>query len=226
MDISKQANRGIYNPPKWIKDVKLQQNGAGDFVLAFPNGRSLEALLEEMQRVPDYTPLPEEMDAELLAEEGEPLPEAVEPPPTMDPATPEFKKAALVKDDEEKPKFDFMSNRPVPRTPKPAAPVAPVAETVEAIPEPVVVEEVVEEVVAVPEPTAPKFDFDAALATSASTLSELRQAVLDSASKPASSTSASQSAVKWQNVPLTDIDLKFAVSLSLPLFSSDYVHGC
>lgn len=208
LDISKQANRGIYDAPKWIKDVKLQQNDEGDIVLAFPNGRSLEGLLEEMQRVPDYTPpVPEETEAELLAEDEFQAPEAAQPPPTMDPATPEFKKAALVKDDEDKPKFDFMSNRPVPRTPKPAAPAAPAApvepiaevveETIEVTPEAVVKEVVVEEVVPVPEPTStstptPKLD-----------------------STPASTASTAPS-LKWQSIPLTDINIKFAVSPPSP----------
>jgi hypothetical protein len=206
LDISTQANRGIYDAPKWIKDVKLQQNGEGDIVLAFPKGRSLEGLLEEMQRVPDYTPpVPEETEADLLAEDEFQAPEAAQPPPTMDPATPEFKKAALVKDDEDKPKFDFMSNRPVPRTPKPAAPAAPatpvepvaevIEEVIEVTPEAVVKEVVVEEVVATPSPApTPKLD-----------------------STPASTptTTSTTPSLKWQSIPLTDINIKFAVSPSL-----------
>ena len=230
LDMSKQINRGVYESPKWIKDVKLEFDGTGEPVLSFPNGKSLGALIEAMQRVPDYAPPAPEgleggMEGELMAEEGAPhAAEAVSPPPTMDPATPEFKRSALVKDDEDKPKFDFMSNRPVPRTPKPAAPkpaapVEPVAEVV------------VEEVVAAPAPTPakPKFDFDAALATSASTLGELRHAVLEAAARSAEQDVAAVRAslrvgktplhedtpdmatATWQRIPLTDLNVKFAV---------------
>lgn len=221
LDMSKQVNRGVYESPEWIQDVQLQRDGHGEFVLSFPEGKSLETLLETMQRVPDYAPEAletEALDGELLAEEGVPLAaEPVSPPPTMDPATPEFKRAALVKDDAEKPKFDFMSNRPVPRAPKPAAPkpAAPAAP----------IAQVVENVIATPEPAAstPKFDFDAALATSASTLGELRRAVLEASARSAepsaarsSKTDTPDTAATWQHMPLTDVDLKFAVSSPHP----------
>lgn len=234
LDMSKQANRGIYDAPEWIKDVKLQRSPDGGLSLSFPSGQTLGSLLAEMERVPDYAaPLPEGLqedvvEDELLAEEGAPItPESLEPPtppPTMDPATPAFKKAALVKDDAEKPKFDFMSNRPVPRKVKPAEPEKPV--------EPVV--EVVEEVVDEPAPVAPAFDFDAAFATSSATINELRHAVLESAARSAEQKVSSfrnalrdsinsissqtvlrvepDTQVKWQQVPLTDVNFKFAVS--------------
>jgi hypothetical protein len=230
LDISKQANRGIYNAPDWIQNVKLQRDGQGKVVLAFPSGQSLESLLAEMERVPDYAPpasepLEEVPLEELLAEEGAPVaPVVQEPPPTMDPATPAFKRAALVKEDAEK-KFDFMSNRPVPRKIQPAEPekpVEPVAEVVETV------QVVVEEPVA----AAPALDVEAALATSSTTLNELRHAVLEAAARSSEeSVSAIRNAlrnsttsttsqnglhvqpdtrVKWQQVPL-DIELKFSV---------------
>lgn len=241
--MSKQANRGIYDTPSWVKDVKLQRNESGDFLLAFPPKQSLETLLQEMQRVPDYAPpAPEEvtevLEEELLVEEeGAPTdPVAVEPPPpVMDPATPAFKREALVADD--KPKFDFFSNRPTPRKPKPAEsaqPVEsaePVAEIVATSPD-IVVEEAV--TVTEPESVIRTIDFDAALATSASTLSELRHAVFEAAvrsaeqevstirealqnskesysSQPELRQDQSGVAVKWQHIPLTDIEVKFAV---------------
>ena len=264
LDISKQANRGIYNTPNWIQEVKLQPNGKGDFVLSFPAGHSLKALLEEMQRVPDYVaPTPEEIEeAEALAEElldevAEPLAaEALEPPPpppTMDPATPAFKRAALVKDDAEKPKFDFMSNRPTPRKVKPVEsvesvveaakpvpePVAPVAEAVETAPQILETspEVVVKEIFTVSEPEVvqPRIDFKAAMETSATNLNglhhdiielagqlaergapALREALRDSLTSLSSQTvlrvEKPDVAAKWQQVPLTDLNVKFAVS--------------
>ncbi|KAL1610459.1 hypothetical protein SLS60_002127 [Paraconiothyrium brasiliense] len=244
LDISKQANRGIYDIPTWIHDVQLQRNGEGEFVLSFPSGYSLEALLAEMERVPNYEHpaggVAEAVEDELLAEEGEPVaPESLEPPPpppTMDPTTPAFKKAALVKDDAEKPKFDFMSNRPVPRKVKATEPVEPVAEVKEAVQKNVVEE---------PVSAVPAFDFDAALATSSTTLNELRHAVLESAARSSeqgvsamrdalrdSITSTSSEAVlrvephaqvKWQHVPLADIELKFALSKRFTQLTGHYI---
>lgn len=238
LDISKQANRGIYEAPAWIQKVKLQRNDKGKMSLAFPAGQSLKSLLAEMEYVPEIAPLASEapalesveevLEETLLAEEGQPaVPAAavvVEPPPTMDPATPAFKRAALVKDDAEKPKFDFMSNRPVPRKVQPAepTPVAPVAEVVETVQEvvvegqPVVVETAQEVIVEQPVAAAPAFDIDAAFATSSKTLNELRKAVYGRSNKKTSPDVAKASKpstpVKWQQIPLTDISLKFAVS--------------
>ncbi|KAJ4349604.1 uncharacterized protein N0V89_008220 [Didymosphaeria variabile] len=242
LDISKQANRGIYDIPTWINDIQLQRNGEGEFILSFPPGHSLEALLAEMERVPDYEhPAGEAGEVtqdELLAEEGESVTslEPPPPPPIMDPATPAFKKAALVKDDAEKPKFDFMSNRPVPRNVKTADPVAPVVEVKQTVQE-VVLEK--------PVSAVPAFDFDAALATSSTTLNELRHAVLESAARSSeqsvsairdalrdSITSASSKIVlhvepnvqvKWQHVPLTDSELKFALSKRFTQLTGHYI---
>lgn len=247
LDISKQANRGIYDAPNWIQKVKLQRNKNGKFALAFPAGQSLESLIAEMERVPDYAPPTPEaseevLEEELLAEEGEPVapaaPVVEEPPPAMDPATPAFKRAALVKEDAEKPRFDFMSNRPVPRKVQSAEPVKPVAPVTE------VVETVQEVVVEQPVAAAPALDVDAAFATSSKTLNELRHAVLDSAASSSeqsvsairkllrntiTSTSSQTvlrvepgSQVKWQQVPLTDIQLKFAVSH--PHYLAPHIH--
>ncbi|KAL5387047.1 hypothetical protein PMIN06_008467 [Paraphaeosphaeria minitans] len=247
LDISKQANRGIYEAPEWIQNVKLQRNQKGKMALAFPAGQSLESLLAEMERIPDYAPpapealdpeaLEEVVEAELRATEGEPVipaaPVVEEPPPTMDPATPAFKRAALVKDDAEKPKFDFMSNRPVPRKVQPVEPVTEVVETVQKV--------TVEQPVA----ATPALHIDAAFANSSKTLNELRHAILESAasssernvsdlrkllhntSTPTTSKVVlrveSGSQVKWQQVPVTDIQLKFALSKRLTQLTGHYI---
>jgi hypothetical protein len=136
MDVSTLPNRGIYDVPGWIKDVKLQKSN-DNFVPVLPGKRTLETLLNEMQSVPEwvteeqYQDLQEEFSSEqeeeLVVEEPE--------PPVMDPETPVYRRAALVKLDPDK-RFDFMSNRPVPR----ASPVEPVVDHAETVKETVVVD--------------------------------------------------------------------------------------
>ncbi|KAJ4305086.1 hypothetical protein N0V90_000616 [Kalmusia sp. IMI 367209] len=245
LDISKQANRGIYDAPQWLKDVKIQKDGDANFVLAFPSGISLETLLREVQRVPE-TPLASEilgegMEQELLADEGGSVTiEEPSPPPTMDPATPAFKRAALVKEDPDKKKFDFMSNRPVPRT-KPTEPVAEVVETIQdAVEEPAATSK--------PAPSSSTIDIDIASASSSSAISEMRHAVLESAAHSAeqnvsairdalrdSMTSFSVKAppraekfdaeaeARWRHVPLTDAETKFALSKRLAQLTGQYI---
>jgi hypothetical protein len=141
MDISKLPNRGIYDAPDWIKDVKLQKLN-NSFVLALPETRTLDLLLNEMESVPEWVTegQPQELKDEPVAEEEEEelLVEAPAPP-VMDPETPAHRRAALVKIDAEK-RFDFMSNRPVPRKP----PVEPIVENIETTKKTVVVEAKVE----------------------------------------------------------------------------------
>jgi hypothetical protein len=232
-DISRLANRGVYNAPKWIKDVKLQRSKE-QFELSLPGTQTLETLLDEMKHVPVYDPMQatlasqhalednmlndldevmeEEMAEELVAEQ---------PAPVMDPDTPAFRRAALVQQDPEK-RFDFMSNRPIPRTP----PAAPIVQPAETIKETVVVETkvkpvteniaMVKETVVVEE--APS-SVDADARTPASSTSEILEASKDGtfphwASKSVKRATPAETEAKWRDVPLTDVDMKFAVSRS------------
>ncbi|KAF1948071.1 hypothetical protein EJ02DRAFT_429807 [Clathrospora elynae] len=137
MDVSNLANRGVYDVPPWVKDIKLSRTDSGEPTLAFPEHKSLEEFLQAMQTAPAWETVPAE-EEELLVEEAEDEAEHVldpvlhpEQPLIMDPEIPAFKRAAVIKMDPDKKPFDFMSNRPVPR-----------AKLVE---EPVVEEPVVEE---------------------------------------------------------------------------------
>src|SRR5262245_8639916 len=128
LDMSASANRGIYDAPEWLEHIKLHRTSEGDSALVFPEERTLEALVEEIQRVPEYSPEQEQpLEEAILAEEGEAIMSAQLEEQTMDPDTPPAKRAALVKQDPDKKPFDFMSNRPVPR----AKPVEPAAEAAE-----------------------------------------------------------------------------------------------
>lgn len=118
MDMSKFANRGVYHPPRWIKDIRFSRTDNGSLALAFPKHKNAAQLLKAMQTAPDWEAMLEE-EEDPLVEEATDLQEPVLPletPPTMDPNTPSFKKTAVVKLDGDKKPFDFMSNRPVPRT--------------------------------------------------------------------------------------------------------------
>lgn len=210
LDMSKQVNRGIYDAPEWISDVKLQKDMEDNFFLSFPSGMSLKQLLEEVERVPS-----EPLTSEFLEEVQEELAAAEPtPPPTMDPATPAYKRAALVKDDDKK-KFDFMSNRPVPRA-KPAEPVEQVVEAVQEV--------IVEEPIAVSKPT-PTVDHAAALASSSAPSSDVAQPIAEpiarsveqSEAKPSAKAFDAEAEVKWRNVPLADDAMTFAVSQRNPI---------
>jgi hypothetical protein len=204
MDLAKLPNRGIYKVPGWVKHVELRMGKGGELTLAYPKGKSAEHFLMAMRDLPEWD-LEAAADRadDLLAEEGELL-EPVLPQeaiPTMDPATPAFKRAAMVKSDGENKPFDFMSNRPVPRV-KPAE-VAVVQEALE---------------------------FMTAFETSQSAVNGLRHTVLEhraqrifddiaalrvSAPQKKSSSSSSAAAAdrfKWRPVPITDVAVKFAVS--------------
>jgi hypothetical protein len=145
MDLSKLANRGVYDPPHWIKDTKLAKTESGDLALEFPKYASLERFLNVMQTAPEWEGAPAE-EEELLVEEAEELldpvlPQDRLPPPTMDPDTPAFKRAAVVKMEEGRKAFDFMSNRPVPRAKPVEEPVVKKAVAPEPVGEEVVVQE-------------------------------------------------------------------------------------
>lgn len=122
MDVSKLSNRGIYNPPTWVKDVRLSRAQNGELILLCPKNKDVSQLIQAIQATPTWEPT--FAGEEAVATEEFPLEESSEPLntapaqealPTIDPDTPAFKRAAVVKMDAEKP-FDFMSNRPVPRT--------------------------------------------------------------------------------------------------------------
>jgi len=231
LDISRLPNQGIYDAPGWIKDVKLQKSGDNEFVLALPGRRSLETFLEEMQRVPEYVSEQQQqaLEEEFLAEPEEEL-VVEQPEPVMDPETPAFRRAALVKQDAEK-RFDFMSNRPVPRT----SPVETVTETVTVETE---VKPVAENVVTVKETvvveTSSPQNSGANTAAQAPTTSiaetleastlaaeenvaalrnDVRDGVTALSSKSVKPITSSEAEAKWRDVPLTDVNVKFAVSL-------------
>jgi hypothetical protein len=229
MDVSKFPNRGVYDPPRWVQDIRLVKTDSGDLALEFPKYKSLEQFLDVMDTAPEWEGALAE-EEELLVEEVEDLldpvlPEDQLPPPTMDPDTPAFKRAAVVKMEEGKKPFDFMSNRPVPR----AKPVEePVAEAVVAQ-EPVVEEVVVQETApATTSPTihangpAPVHEFAPAAATgsrhsileqSAQQLADDFAALRKSAQRSKSSGPASSvDETKWRKISLDDMNVKFAVS--------------
>jgi actin-related protein 6 len=119
-----------------------------------------------------------------------------------------------VKQDPEK-KFDFMSNRPVPRAKPVETPVETPAETVVEAP---VVEEVVQVEEAVPvQPThAPSSSTPsrhAELETRAQTLTDAINQLRKEARLNSENTASQVNEVMWRHVPLTDNDVKFAVSL-------------
>jgi hypothetical protein len=230
MDLAKLPNRGIYDVPHWVGDIKLHRTAAGDVVLAYPEDKSAEEFIQALQMAPEWesvTSAEEEMlineAEELLVEEAEDLLEPVLPAeavPVMDPATPVFKRAAVVKMDSEKKPFDFMSNRPVPRAkPVEVEKIEAAVEAVEQAPEPVsLVDSRVTELVS-------------AFETSQSALNGLRLSILehraqriaDNIANMRSSTRRNKPTspavpteeVKWRHVPLSDAATKFAVSLSM-----------
>lgn len=129
MDLTKLPNRGIYNPPHWISEVKTYRSSSGELVLIYPGGRTTEKLLKKMQDVPAWDPTKVWAETEQsLTDEAEDMEyEQIEQAAQLGNTEPP--KVALAKVDEDK-RFDFMSNRPVPR----AKPVAPkVEETIEKL---------------------------------------------------------------------------------------------
>jgi hypothetical protein len=227
MDLAKLPNRGIYDVPEWVKDVKHYKTENGEVALAYPEGKSAEQFLLAMQDLPEWDSAVGLEGEDVLVEEevlvdGADLLEPVSPPeaiPTMDPATPAFKRAAVVKIDAEKKPFDFMSNRPVPR----AKPVE-----VEAIEEVVEVEQPREEALA---PVSSRLtELMTAIETSQSVVHSLRHTILEhraqriadeiaavraitSRKTTSPSTTTLVEGVKWRHVPITDLAVKFAVSI-------------
>jgi hypothetical protein len=226
MDLAKLPNRGIYKVPGWVKHIELRMGEDGELALAYPKGKSAGHFVLAMNDFPKWdveagVDMADELLAEELLAEEEELLEPVLPQeaiPTMDPATPAFKRAAMVKSDGEKKPFDFMSNRPVPRV-KPAE-VAAVEEALEAVAEP-------------DAPSSRLAELMTAFETSQSAVNGLRHTVLEHraqrifddiaalrASAPRKTSSSSSSSApadrfKWRPVPITDLAVKFAVRTSL-----------
>lgn len=212
LDISKLPNRGVYKRPSWVKNIKLYNTSSGELALAFPKYRSAEQFLKLIQDAPEWDAFEAETfeEDELFIEDvvAPVVPEASSAVPVMDPATPEYKRAAVVKQDPDK-KFDFMSNRPVPR----AKPVETIVETAEAP----VVEEVVQVEQSIPvqpvhAPSAPTPSRHAELETRAQSLTDAITALRQEAHLNAENTASEVGEVMWRHVPLTDNDIKFAVS--------------
>ncbi|KAF1837010.1 hypothetical protein BDW02DRAFT_566426 [Decorospora gaudefroyi] len=214
LDISKFANRGIYPPPAWVYEIKLAKTKTGELTLDFPKKRSLEGFLEIMQTVPEWGAASAEAPAEeddLFVEEAGDLLDPVLPQeqlPTMDPDTPDYKRAAVVKMDPDKKPFDFMSNRPVPRTKPVEAPV---------------VEEVVVQNPNPPQDT-PAINPEPVNETAPAAVSESRISILQhraqrlakdfAALRKAVHQSPSSTSIeetRWRQIPITDTTLKFAL---------------
>jgi actin-related protein 6 len=228
-DLAKLPNRGVYSSngsPPWVNGIKLRTNDRGELILAYPPYTSAEQILEMMQRAPEWAPEQPFEEDDLLADEGDVLVEEAadlldpvlpqETVPTMDPETPAFKRAAVVKIDPEKKPFDFMSNRPVPRA-KPA-------ETEK-------VEEVLEVERQSSQPSVPSpsriAELVKAFETSQTALSDMRQTVLEHraqrliddiaalrrAVRQSTPSTFGAAEVKWRQMPVTDLTIKFAVGL-------------
>jgi hypothetical protein len=233
MDLAKLPNRGIYDLPSWVRDIKLRMNKTGKVELAYPEGKSAEDFVLAMHMAPEWEstqPAEDEMlvneEDELLVDGAEDLLEPVLPSeaiPVMDPATPAYKKAAVVKIDPEKKPFDFMSNRPVPRatpveteTVNKTEPVEAIVEVMEEVPESVTVvsSEVPEPVLSseksqpVPNKVRPSAQ-DLLAKKIADHFAKTRRATRQDKSLAA----VPMEEVKWRDVPLTDAAVKFAVSL-------------
>ena len=219
LDLSKLPNRGVYKRPSWVKNIKLYKTESGELALAFPEYKSAEQFIKVIQDTPEFDAFePEALEEdELLVEDvvSPVVPEAAAALPIMDPATPEFKRAAVVKQDPEK-KFDFMSNRPLPR----AKPVETPAETVVEVP---VVEEIeqVEKAVPVQSTHAPSStpSRHAEFETRAQSLTDAISQLRKEARLNSENITSQVNEVMWRHVALTDNDVKFAVSLHfVPMF--------
>ena len=232
MDIANFANRGVYDPPPWVQHIRLVQTDNGDLALEFPKHRSLEQFLDIMQTAPEWEGAPAE-EEELLVEEAEDLAEDLLDPvlpqeqlPTMDPETPPFKRAAMVKMEEGQKPFDFMSNRPVPRTKPVEEPVVEEVLVEAAVPEPVVEEVVVQETAPTSNsPPVNEIAPAAAIESRHSILVQRAQQLADDfaalrkpapQSKSASTAPPTSSAeeTKWRKIALDNNDVKFAVRSS------------
>jgi hypothetical protein len=210
LDLSKLPNQGVYKRPSWVKDIKLYNTASGELALAFPEYRSAEQFLKVIQAVPEWDAFePETLEEDELLVEDVVAPVVPEAVPVMDPATPEFKRAAIVKQDPEK-MFDFMSNRPVPRAKPAETPVetaeVPVVEEVVQVEEKVLIEPT-------HEPSSPAPSRHADIESRSQTLTDAITSLREEARLNAENSASQVNEVMWRHVPLTDNAIKFAVSL-------------
>lgn len=217
LDLSKLPNCGVYKRPSWVKNIKLYKTESGELALAFPQYKNAEQFIKIIQSTPEFDAFEPELleEDELLVEDvvesvTTETPAAV---PVMDPATPEYKKGAIVKQDPDKKPFDFMSNRPVPRakTVETSSGEAPVKEEV------VKVDDVV--------PTQPAHSPSVSLRhteleTKVQYLADAITALRKEARLNNERSTSQVNEVLWRHVSLTDNDLKFAVSLHCPANST------
>ncbi|KAH9872044.1 hypothetical protein J1614_006304 [Plenodomus biglobosus] len=229
MDLSKLPNGGVYEAPRWVQDIKLYKTDSGELALAYPQHKSAEEFLNILQTAPRLEESVPETDdllvdgaeAEAEAEAGlkaTDVPEAValqEQLPTMDPETPAFKRAAVVKVDAEK-KFDFMSNRPVPRA-KPTEQQEPIEEA--KAEEPVAAEVIVEEATNLSssssassestpiEPTTPP----TAPAPEEVALTDAHASIPTATEVQTGPDTSTIEAIKWRSVRIDNLALKFAL---------------
>ncbi|CAI6340156.1 unnamed protein product [Periconia digitata] len=210
LDLTGLANRGVYDVPKWIQDAKLLQivrgPSKGRYTVAFPDPKQSEDLLKAMRHVPSWSNQQEWSSEQELLQDVEAAVEeevspAEEPAPEMDPNTPAFKRAAMVKQDPDQKPFDFMSNRPVPRTP-PQNP--PVNVTIDAG-EPVAVK------ADVSPSTSPIVDADSAKTPGQPVEPEKIKDVTEQQAAPSKKRPKTVE-VKWRDVPLVNIEEKFALA--------------
>ncbi|KAJ4342250.1 hypothetical protein N0V87_001236 [Didymella glomerata] len=208
LDLSKLPNQGVYKRPSWVKDIKLHNTASGELALAFPEYRSAEQFLKVIQAVPEWDAFePETLEEDELLVEDVVAPVVPEAVPVMDPATPEFKRAAIVKQDPEK-MFDFMSNRPVPRAKPAETPVetaeVPVVEEVVQVEEKVLVEPT-------HEPSSPAPSRHADIESRSQTLTDAITSLREEARLNAENSASQVNEVMWRHVPLTDNAIKFAL---------------
>ena len=213
LDLSKLPNRGVYKRPSWIKNIKLYKSENGELALAFPEYKNAEQFIKVIQSTPDFDAFEPELpeEDELLVEDvvESVAPEAPAAVPVMDPATPEYKKGAIVTQNPDRKPFDFMSNRPVPR----AKPVENSSLSTPVIEEVVKVEDVVP---VQPTHLSPVLSRHAELETQTQSLADAITALRKEARLNSERSTSHVNEVLWRCVPLNDNDLKFAVSPHYP----------
>lgn len=218
LDITALRNRGVYDAPPWIADIKLQKRKNGAITLAFPEQQSFRSFNELIRSIPEWQTEKEVLQAgDLVAEEenltGEENPIAEEPVPQMDPDTPAFKREAVVVQDPDKKPFDFMSNRPVPRSPPTPPAQNPVVGTAAEANKPVSVDADATPSIANANTGSVESDGPAEkVATPKPANDNAASATKKNDSVKTKAKAQANVDVKWREVPLTDVDFKFAVS--------------
>ncbi len=220
MDLSKFDNCGIYEQPSWIRDVKLVLDKKGEPVLAFPKGKGADQLLQAMRAAPAWRSIQATEEETVAIEESMPLFEPIQDPefPTVDPSSPNLKRAALVKTDTDKKPFDFMSNRPVSRS-KPTDKL----ETTNVLQD----QASGASRVSAPSSLFPSLaELNATAESSRVAIIQMRHDVLNYQAQrliddvrawgqnvKQTSTLSTVEDVKWHQIPLTSISIKFAASI-------------